>query len=121
VNRDKLRRLAALEEEDAKQQPGGAGRSKPGHHDVMRALDQGWEAWRELMRSHGWTDEQLDEAVAWDVEVNRRCDQANFEPWQVIRDMCEFVEAQNLPIGEQRAAFDRYPGPRPYWGPGGEG
>jgi hypothetical protein len=112
VNRDKLRRLAALEEEAAKQQPDGAGRSKPGHHDVMRALDQGWEAWRELMRRHGWTDAEMDADLEWTKTVNRRCDEAGFEEWQVMKDMIAFVDAG----GE----WDAYPGPG-FWARGEEG
>jgi len=112
LKKDGLRRLAALEEAAAKQLLDRAERSKPSDHDERDALDQGMDAWFALMRNHGWSDEDLVADLEWTKTVNRRCDEAGFENWQIMKDLIGFVDAG----GE----WDDYPGPG-FWARGEEG
>lgn len=112
------KRLAKLEEEAATQrQPVPVGRRWPSDHEEDRALDQGMDAWFALMRSHGWTDQEIDEELEWTKTLHERCFEAGFEDWEIVADMCAFVDSLELPLSEVKAAFDDYPGPG-YWGRG---
>jgi hypothetical protein len=118
---DKERRLRDLEASDASQHPttppGGA-RREPTHDEQQRALRQSWEAYYEVWLRHGFTRAEVDAQLAWDKELDRRVRESGMERWEVIRDMCEYVDSLNLPLDQTMAAFDDYPGPG-YRGRGG--
>jgi hypothetical protein len=40
------------------------------------------------------------------------------EDWEIVGDMCAFVDSLKLPLSGVNAAFDDYPGPH-HWGRGG--
>ena len=113
MRKDELRRLATLEERAAKLGP-DQGKRRPSDAEESRAVEQGVDQWRQLWRDCGYTDEEVDQELEWVETLSRRCDESGFESWQIIKDMCDFVEAQALPLNEMKDAFDDYPGPG-YW------
>jgi hypothetical protein len=119
IDRNARARLEALEEKVRRldEQRQGTKRSIPEHEEWV-ALNQGYDAWVDLMHRYGWTHEEIEADNEWTLTLADRIKAANFDDVDVIRDMCAFVDAQNLPLSEMRDAFDRYPGPG-FWGPGG--
>jgi hypothetical protein len=109
---DKEKRLARLEEEAAnRRQPAPVGRRWPSDQEEERALNQGMVEWFQLMKSYGWTDQELDEELERVDLVHERCFESGLEDFQVISDMIAYFEAG----GE----WHEYPGPG-YWpGEGG--
>jgi len=114
----KEKRLAHLEEatNQRSRQPVPAGRSRPSDHEETRALDESWEAYYELYSRYGWSREEVDQDLEWAKELTRRCDQSGLQDWQIVGDMCAFVDSLELPVGEVLAAFDAYQGPG-HWRP----
>jgi hypothetical protein len=87
-------------------------RTKPSKREIQLALKQeGLEPWRDLYRKYGWTDEETEEKEERDEVVAQRIEESGMEGWEVIKDMCSYVEAQNVPIGEMLDTFERSPGP----------
>ena len=113
VRKNDLPRLATLEERAAKLGPNQGNRRKRRPSDVEEscALKQGVDQWRQLWRDCGYTDEEVDQELEWVETLSRRCEESGFESWQIIKDMCDFVEAQALPLNEMKDALDDYPGP----------
>jgi hypothetical protein len=105
VDRQK-KRLARLEEEAGQRQPAPVGRRWPSDLEEERALRQGWEAWLELMASHGWSEEELEKEIEWTHTLHARCFESGFEDWQVVGDWAKYIEATG--------SWHGYPGPR-FW------
>jgi hypothetical protein len=108
MSTDRYKRLERLERES--HPLSGPLRTQPSDHEERYALGQGLEAWRNLMRSHGWTDEDLDDELEWTAIVNKRCDESGLEDFEILQDWIDYYEF----AGE----WDGYPGPG-YWGEGG--
>ena len=89
---DRQRRLARLEGESHLPQDLGE-RRWPSDHNERSALAVGLEAWRTLMRSCGWTDEEINDELEWDAIVGERCDASGFEDFEIMSDMITYFEA----------------------------
>jgi hypothetical protein len=116
LNKEEKRRLRALEEQAARKReedlpPGTTlyGRHRPYHNIEKAAWQKGMGAWRALMRRHGYTDEELDEELEFDLLVAQRVDDAGLEWLERMHDIINFLHVHGHDA--------RYPGPG-WWDPG---
>ena len=116
MNKEKKRRLRALEEQAAKKKneelpPGTTlyGRHRPYHNIEKAAMEKGLKEWRELMHQHGYSDQELDEELELDLLVAQRVDEAGLDWLEEMQDIINFLHVHG------REA--RYPGPG-WWDPG---
>jgi hypothetical protein len=110
MNRDERRRLARLEERAAKrsqiEMPPGTtryGRPVPYYNHEQAALKKSLTAWRELMLMHGWSDDEIDEELAYERLVAERIEDANLDDLEEMADRINFMHVHGTD--------ERYPGP----------
>ena len=112
MNRGAKKRLRMLEEAAAEMEeelpPGRIlyGRHRPYHSQERYALSKSVEAWRDLMRQHGWSDAEIDEEIEWDLMVAKRVEETSLDEIEQMYDVVNFLEVHGCNVP--------YPGPG-YW------
>jgi hypothetical protein len=116
LNKEAKRWLRTLEEQAAKKKseelpPGTTlyGRHRPYHNIEKAAWEKGMKEWRELMHKHGYSDQELDEELEFDLLVAQRVEAAGLEELEGMHDIINFLHVH----GHEA----RYPGPG-WWEPG---
>lgn len=104
VDKEGKRRLVALEERARRLHNESLKPKRRPYYDLEKdARSKGTDAWRDLMRRYGWTDQQIQDEEDWDSLVCDRIEASCLDGIFLMADMIRHWEA----TGD----WDSYPGP----------
>jgi hypothetical protein len=104
VDKEGKRRLAALEERAGRLHNESLKPKRRPYYNLEKdARSKGTDAWRDLMRRYGWTDQQIQDEEDWDSLVCDRIEASGLDGIFLMADMIRHWEA----TGD----WDSYPGP----------
>ena len=104
VDKEGKRRLAALEERAGRLHNESLKPKRRPYYNLEKdARSKDTDAWRDLMRRYGWTDQVIQDEEDWDLLVCERIQEAELDDLELMRDVIRYYEA----TGD----WNGYPGP----------